>query len=142
MSMGSSSSPGKGSRCASTRSSGSSPAIATRQSTVTTGMLAVEKTGSNAYGPWRPAVGWPERPSAGGLTQQERRGQQILQVRSRYRNLLSVLDGHHVFDCRARTGDCRRRSAAKRIQGFPFCRAGGPESFRVRPAILNPSGRP
>jgi hypothetical protein len=24
-------------------------------------MSAVEKTGSNAYGPWRPAVGWPER---------------------------------------------------------------------------------
>ena len=51
---------GERSRCASARSSGSSPAIATRQSTVMTGMSAVGEIASSAYGPSRPAVGWPE----------------------------------------------------------------------------------
>jgi hypothetical protein len=54
-------SEGAGSRRASASGSGSSPAIATRPSTVTTGMSAAGETGSSAYGPWRPGAGWPER---------------------------------------------------------------------------------
>jgi hypothetical protein len=75
------------------------------------------------------AAGGLGLPTAG---EKERRGQQVLQVRPCCRNPPKVLDGHHVLDPRARTSDCRRRSAAQRVQDFLLCGVGGLICVSVR----------
>jgi hypothetical protein len=54
------------------------------------------------------------------------------------RNLLPILDGHHVLDCRTRAGDCRRHGGAQRVQSLRLSGAGSLERDIGLPDIQRP----